>query len=90
MTTLNAILQPVHHVVAQVIEAELVVGAVGDIALVGGASLRCAGLARVEAADGQAQVLEDRAHPLRVAPRQVVVDGDQVGAATWERVQIER
>ena len=32
----------------------------------------------------------DRAHPLRVAPRQVVVDGDDVHALRWQRVEIDR
>ena len=36
---LDHVLQPVLHVVAQVVEAELVVGAVGDVGGVGGAAL---------------------------------------------------
>ena len=36
---LDHVLQPVLHVVAQIVEAELVVGAVGDVAVVG---LSCA------------------------------------------------
>ena len=40
--------------------------------------------------DGEPEILEDVAHPLRVAPGQVVVDGDEVRAAAGQRVQIER
>ena len=38
-------------------------------------------------ADRQAQAVEDRAHPLRVALGQVVVDGDHVDAPARHRVE---
>ena len=74
------------HVVAQIVEAEFVVGAVGDVRAVGGAAF---GVAQIvdDHADGQSQRAVDRAHPLRVAPRQVIVYGDDVNAAAGERVQ---
>ncbi len=93
------------HVVAQVVEAELIIGAVGDIGLVGLATRdrryvlhvgRIADLLRrvekgrlvLEAADAQAEGIVDGAHPLRVALRQVVVDGDEMGAVTFEGVEV--
>ena len=39
MAALHHVLQPVLHVVAQIVEAELVVGAVGDVAGIGGLAL---------------------------------------------------
>ena len=39
-------------------------------------------------ADGQAEELVDPAHPLGVAVGQVVVDGDDVDAFAFERVQV--
>ena len=92
------------HVVAQVVEPELVVGAVRDVrrvglgagdraqvdeALVGG---RVAGLEderRVvgDHPDADAEEMEDRAHPLRVAAGEVVVDRHDVDAAAGRRVQ---
>ena len=48
---LDPLLQREHHVVAQVVEAELVVGAVGDVGQVGGAALGRGGLGVVEAGD---------------------------------------
>ena len=98
------------HVVAQVVEAELVVRAVRDVgrirlapadrlevdeALVVG---RVAGLEHVrrgaavrlvpeDHADAHAEEVEDRAHPLRVAPGEVVVDRDDVDALAGDRVQ---
>ena len=81
--------QLVLHVVAQVVEAELVVGAVGDVGGVGRAALVV-----VEAvdddADGQAEEAVDLAHPLGVAAGEVVVDGDDVDALAGERVEIDR
>ena len=41
-------------------------------------------------ADGQAEEAVEPAHPLGVAPRQVVVDGDHVHALAGERVQVDR
>ena len=79
-----------HHVVAQIIEAELVVRAVRDVGVVGGAPLRRARLVQVDAVDRQAEVAVDRAHPLAVALRQVRVHRDQVRAAAGQRVQIQR
>ena len=67
------------HVVAQVVEAEFVVRAVGDVAGVG-----LLPLVRVHAAlnraDGEAQARVERAHPFHVAAGQVVVDRDDVDA----------
>ena len=63
VAALHALLGTGNHVVAQVIKAELGVGAVGDVGLVG----RALELERhivLEQTDGHAQVLIDAAHPL--------------------------
>ena len=88
--TLNPLLQAPHHVVAEIVEPELVVRAVRDVALVGGASLGAAGLGVVDAPDGEAEPLEEMAHPLRVAPRQIVVDGHEMRAAARQGVEVQR
>ena len=87
---LHPLLQREHHVVAEVVEAELVVRAVGDVGQVRRAPVRRGRLGVVEAADRQAEIREDVAHPLRVAAGEVVVDRDEVGTAAGERVEIER
>ena len=73
------------HVVAQVVEAHLVVRAVGDVAVVSGAALVV-----VEAVDdqahGQAHEAVHLAHPLAVAAGQIVVDGNDVHALAGQRV----
>ena len=74
------------HVVAEVVEAELVVGAVGDVgavllALLGGRGLEPGD----DQADGEAEEAVDRAHPLGVAAGEVVVDGDEMDALAAER-----
>jgi hypothetical protein len=89
---------------AQVVEAELVVGAVGDVGGIGldpragpqvEQPLVGRGVARLEDVRGvvgddpyrEAEEAEDRAHPLGVAPGQVVVDRDHVHAAAGQTVQ---
>ena len=86
LAALHAILEPGRQVVAQVIESELVVGAVGDVAGIGRALLRLRLPARDDA-DREAEHPVDRAHPFGVALGEVLVDGDDVHALAGERVQ---
>ena len=77
------------HVVAQVVEAEFVVRAVGDVATIG-----LLPLARLHVAlngtDRQSQAHVERSHPFHVAACQVVVDRDHVDALAFQRIQIRR
>ena len=75
------------HVVAQVVEAELIVGAEGDVGLVGLAARLAVGLVLVDAIDAEAVEHVERAHPLGVALGQIVVDGDDVHAVACQRVE---
>ncbi len=77
------------HVVPQVVEAELVVGAVGDVGLVLLAADRRWHL-RVDHTDREPEKAVHPAHVLRVPLGQIVVDGDNVHALTGQRVQIGR
>ena len=76
-----------HAIVAQVVETEFGIGAVGDVALVHLAAHR-RGLVVQNAPDGQAQELVHVAHPLGVARGQVVVDGHHVHAAPGQGVEV--
>jgi hypothetical protein len=86
---LDHVLQAVLHVVAQIVEAVFVVSAVGDVAGVGRLALGV-----VEAvhdhAGGHAQEGIDLTHPGGVAAGEVVVDGNDMNAASGERVEIDR
>ena len=77
------------HVVAQIVEAELGVRAVGDV---GGVRLAPLGERHhvLDVADGHAEALEDGAVPLGVALGEVVVGRDEVDAGAGEPVQVER
>ena len=75
------------HVVPQVVEAELVVGAVGDIRLIGGLLGRTHDPVD-DQAHGQAHEAVHLAHPLAVALCQVVVDGDDVDALSGQGVEV--
>ena len=89
VAALDLVLERGGHVVAEVVEAELVVGAVGDV---GGVRRAL----RVEVVDlGQdhadlepEEAGSSRAHPLGVALGEIVVDGDEVHAVAGERVEV--
>ena len=89
VAALDHVLQPVLHVVAQIVEAVFVVGAVGDVAGVGFLALGV-----VEAVDdhagGHAEEAVDLAHPFGVAAGEVVVDGDDMDALAGQRIEIDR
>ncbi len=104
LVALDPLVELDDHVVAQVVEAELVVRAVRDVGgvrlapidraqvqqpLVGRREVRVEHVRRVvgDHPEADAQEVEHRAHPLRVAPGEVVVRGDDVDAAPGERVE---
>ena len=87
MAALYALLGAGDHVVAQVVETELGVGAVGDVCLVG----RTLELERhivLEQTDGHPQVLIDAAHPLGVALGKVIIDSNDVHALAGNSVEV--
>ena len=87
VVALHAFREAELHVVAQVIEAELVVGAVSDIGVVALVALLIAQIVH-DIADGHAERPVDARHPLGIALGQVIVDRDDVDALPFERVQI--
>src|SRR5437764_15141676 len=88
MSALHAGRQVKLHVVAQVIEAELVVRAVGDVRGVGCLPLKVVHVV-LNAADFAAEKAMNLSHPLSVARGQIVIDGDDVNAAaTRQSVEI--
>ena len=84
---LEAVAHLHRHVVAQVVEAEFVVGAVGDV---GGVGRLLFGVRHLGQNHPYRQPEEfvDFPHPLCVAAREVVVDSDDVHAAARERVEV--
>ena len=90
VTALELVVLRDGHVVAEVVEPELVVGAVGDVGRVG-QTLRFAVFdLRQDDSDFEAEVPVDPPHPLRVALGEVVVRGDEVHTLAEQRVQVER
>ncbi|MPN03290.1 hypothetical protein SDC9_150517 [bioreactor metagenome] len=78
-----------HHVVTQVVEAKFVVGAVGDVAVIG--RLLFQALHAVDhAAHAHTEEAVDFPHPLCVALGEVIIHRDHMHAATGERVEIGR
>ena len=87
MPALHQIFEPMRHVVAQVVEAELVVGAVGDVGVIGDPPL-VGSHAGQDHADVETEEAVHAAHPLAVAFGQVVVDRDDMHAVAAQRVEI--
>ena len=86
---LDQIGQRMRHVIAQVVEAQLPVGAVGDVGVVGRPALF--GVELVEDhIDIEAQEAVHPAHPLGVTFGQVLVDGHHVHALAAEPVEVRR
>ena len=78
----------IFHVVAQIIEAELIVGPVGDIA---NCKRRGVFVREVRHDDPGSSPGNDRsAHPFRVTPGEIIVDGDDMDALALERFPINR
>ena len=77
------------HVVAQVVEAELVVRAVGDVGVVLLAA-HLGGLTRDDGAGRHAERAVHPAHELGLVAREEVVDGDDVHALAGDRVEVDR
>ena len=86
---LHALLEAEGQVVAQIVEAEFVVGAEGDVAGVGRALLRRFLLA-ADHTHAEAQEAIDGAHPVGVALGEVLVDRHDVHAVPRQRVQVRR
>ena len=84
--TLDTLARGEHHVIAQIIEAELVVGAIRDIRGVGGLLVGVGKLGKIDA-DGQSEEFVDPAHPIGVALRQIIIDGDDVHAISRQRIE---
>ena len=87
VAALHEVLGAHGHVVAQVVEAELVVRTEGDVGLVGAAALFGVGLVLVDAVHGEAVEHVERAHPLGVTLGEVVIDRHHVYTVAREGVE---
>ncbi len=77
------------HIVAQIIKAHLVVGAVGDVSGIGAAALLTGKIVH-DQTDGETEEAVHLAHPFAVSLGEVVVDGDDVNALTGKTVEVGR
>ena len=86
VTALHELLGIELHVVAQVVEAEFVVRAVGDVAGIGGLAF-LVGQSLHDDAHGKTEELVETPHPFRVAAGEIVVHRDHVHALAGKGVQ---
>ena len=87
--SLDLVLQREGHVVAQVVEAVLVVGPIGDIAGIS-LLLLLVRLAGGDDPDTEPKEFVERAHPVGVTAGQVVVDRDHMHAFPQQRIEVDR
>ncbi|MPM18839.1 hypothetical protein SDC9_65256 [bioreactor metagenome] len=85
MAPLNHLLLIGHHVVPQIVKAKLVVGAVGDVCLIGRFFL-VPRYPMDDKAYRKPHEAVDFAHPLTVAAGQIIVDCDDVDTLAGECV----
>ena len=77
------------HIVTQIVKAHLVVGAIGDVGLIGLLALLFGKIVN-DQPHAQSQEAVNLAHPLRVTLGQIVIDGDDMDALAGQRIQIGR
>ena len=87
MAALDHLFDRILHVVAQVVEAQLVVGRIRHIA---GISLAASVVIHTgdNRADGQTKEIIDSAHPLRIPRGEIVIHRNDVNAASREGIEI--
>src|ERR1700732_4386962 len=87
MAALSHLGKLVFHVVAEIVEAELIVGAIGDVGGIGAAAFVV-----IEAMHDdpgrKAEEMINAAHPFGVAAGEIIIDGDDMDALARERVEI--
>ncbi len=91
----GVVMRPLHqfvrlgsHVVAQVIKAEFVVGAVGYVGKIGRATCFAVGLVFVDCVNFKAVKLHQHAHPFRVTLSEIIVDGNHVDTPAGKCVKV--
>ncbi len=85
---LHLVFEAEDHVVAQVIETEFVVGAVGDVRGIT-VALALQVLVGKYHAHRHAEKAIDRLHPVRIAPCQVIIHRDHMHTGTRQCVQVD-
>ena len=75
------------HVVAQIIEAELVVGGIGDVGVIGDLARLLVEIGH-DHPHGEAEEAVDLPHPARVAVGKVIIHRHHVDALALQRVEI--
>ena len=88
MRALDHLCQIKFQIIAQIIKAKLIIGAIGDITLIGGAAL-CIWHIAGNTTDRQAEKLINLPHPSGITLCQIVIDGDHMHASARQRIEID-
>ena len=87
--TLYHLIEGSDHVITQVIKTEFIICSVGDIRIVCDFSLVEIQIMNNKA-DGETQKFVYLSHPFAVSFRQIIIDGNNVDALSFQRIQIDR
>ena len=87
--SLHTVGRLVHHVVAQIVKPVLVVGAVGDVGVVGRLLFFPRHVGQIDA-DAQSQEVVQLAHPAGIAAGQVIIDRHHMHALASQRIEVNR
>ncbi len=88
MPALNQFICTARHVIAQVVETEFVVGAVGDVSEICFSSLGRIGLMFVDAINGEAKKFKDGPVPFRVTSCEVIIHRNNMHASSRKSVKV--
>ncbi len=89
MTALYHLAALILHIIAQIIEAELVIGAVGNVAAVSGLPLVVI-KAVLDDAHGETEEVIKLAHGFGIAAGEVIIDRHHMHALAFKRVEVNR
>ena len=86
---LDHLVAAIFHIVAQIVEAELVIGGVGDVAVI---RLAAEVIDQIgdHHTDAHAEELVNLSHPVGVALGEIIVDRDDMHALAGQRIEIDR
>ena len=85
---LHHLLAAVFHIVAEIVEAEFIVGAIGDVGGIGFAAGVIVDIGHDDT-DAEPEEFIDLAHPAGIARRQIIIDRHNMDALAGQRIEID-
>ena len=90
VTSLYLLLAGHRHVVAQIVEAELIVCSVSDVSVVLGSLVGAVAITSKDETHLKTQPAVNLAHPLGITPGEIIIDGYDVDTLAGDAIEIDR